>query len=206
MPIKFDFYKTPVAPGGKKKERYHARIVGGRTVETPELAKLIQKHCTLTPADIRGALAALSDAIVEQLKTGNRVHLEGVGYFQMTLECPETRQPKDTHAQQIRFKSVKFRADSFLKEDMETDVHFVHSDNALQSATLSDIAIDGKLIDYFQDARFLTRPDFERVCYFTKSMALKHLKRLVAEGKLENAGTRHNPIYVPTPGNYGAIR
>lgn len=196
MAIKFDLYKTPVPSNLSKKGSKHARIVGGRTVETTELSKYIQKHCTLTAADIKGTLAALSEVIAEKLKQGDRIHLEGVGYFQMTLGCEKTSNPENICAGNVHFKSVKFRADSFLKEEMNTEVSFVRSEEKQHSEKLSDAAIDKKLISFFKDAQCLTRLRFERLCGFTKPMALKHLKRLVEDGKLENVGTPHNPTYM----------
>lgn len=39
-----------------------------------------------------------------------------------------------------------------------------------------------------------------------RSKAAEHLKRLNAEGKIENIGRKTQPIYVPTAGYYGVSR
>jgi len=36
----------------------------------------------------------------------------------------------------------------------------------------------------------------------TQITAYRHIKRLIAEKKLQNKGTTHQPIYTPVPGNY----
>lgn len=203
MAVKFDFYQTPVAPGAKKKVCYHARVVGSHTVNTAEITRRIQSACSLTRGDVKGALSALSEILVESLGAGDRVHLEGVGYFQITLECAETHDPAATHAQNVHFKTVKFRPDQILRKELRSEIHTSRSDAKFHSEQLSDIEIDGKLIEYFQDNPFLTRRRFEHLCGFTRTMALKHINRLIQEKRLKNTNTYNQPIYVPTPGNYG---
>ncbi|WP_455673178.1 HU family DNA-binding protein [Phocaeicola sp.] len=204
MAVYFDFYETPDAPGTEKEEKdYHVRLVGNRTIETEELTKKIQKVCTLTKADVKAAMAALSSFLVEHLGAGERVHLEGVGYFQITLKCAETHNPKKTHSQNVHFKTVKFRPDQILLKELKEEIKLARADSNFQSNKLSEIEIDGKLMEFFQDNPYLTRARFERLCGFTRNMALKHLKRLENEKRLENTNTLHNPIYVPVKGNYG---
>lgn len=203
MAVKFDFYQTPVAPGSKKKVRYHARVVGSHTTKTAEITRRVQYACSLTQGDVKGALSALSDILIEDLSNGNRVHLEGVGYFQITLECAETEDPAKTHAQNVHFKTVKFTPDKVLKKQLSIAIHTSRSEMKHHSMPLSEIEIDGKLIEYFAENSYLTRKRFEELCCFTRTMALKHLKRLIEEKRLQNTNSRTQPIYVPTPGSYG---
>lgn len=203
MAVKFDFYKNPVPSESKKRARYHARVVGGYTVKTAEITRKIQYACSLTRGDVKATLSALSDILAESLSDGNRVHLEGVGYFQITLECAETRDPKETHAQNVRFKTVKFTPDKALRTELSKAIHTRRSETKIHSVPLSDIEIDGLLMVYFEEHPFLTRRRFEQLCGFTKSMALKHIKRLIEEKRLRNTNTYNQPVYEPTPGNYG---
>jgi len=203
MAVKFDFYPTPVAPGAKKKVRYHARVVGSYTVKTAEITRKIQNACSLTRGDVKGALGALSAILVESLSVGNRVHLEGIGYFQITLECAETDDPSATHAQNVHFKTVKFRPDQILRKELRKEIKTSRSDRKSHSLQLSEIEIDGLLIEYFQENPYLTRMRFQQLCGFTRTMTLKHINRLIKEKRLKNTNTHNQPIYVPTPGNYG---
>lgn len=203
MAVKFDFYETPIAPGSKKGVRYHARVVGSHTTNTAGITRRIQNACSLTKGDIKGALSALSDILIEDLSNGDRVHLEGVGYFQITLECAETKDPAKTHAQNVHFKTVRFTPDKVLKKELRKAIHISRSETKSHSLQLSEIEIDGKLMEYFEDNPFLTRRRFEALCGFTRTMALKHIKRLIQEKRLKNTNTYNQPIYMPTPGNYG---
>ncbi len=201
MAIKFDFYQTPGFTGKEKKRQYHARIVNSDTVSTDELAQEIHQASTLTKGDIKAALSALSDVLIRKLCEGNRIHLEGVGYFQMTLDCTQTDNIQNAHAQRVRFKSVKFRADKNLKKELSQYANFERADRKSHSLPLSDAEIDERLIHFFKGKKVLTRADIEQLCGFTRSMAIRHINRLQEENKIENINTKRMPIYIPT-GDY----
>ena len=70
------------------------------------------------------------------------------------------------------------------------------------SANLSEVEIDMKLTEYFAENQIITRKDFQYLCGMTQITAYRHIKRLMAEKKLQNKGTIYQPIYTPVPGNY----
>lgn len=197
MAIKFDFYQTPGITGKEKKIQYHARIVHSETIGTDELAQEIHQDSTLTKGDVKAALSALSDVLIRKLCEGKRIHLEGVGYFQMTLDCTQTNDPQSAHAQRIRFKSVKFRADKSLKKELSQRASFERIDRKSHSQSLSHAEIDARLKRFFSEKKVITRADIEQLCGFTRSMALRHINRLKEENKLENINTNRMPIYIP---------
>lgn len=202
MAVKFDFYKTPIPADRLQKKRYHARVAAYNTVDTDYIAKEIQSRCTLTEGDVLAALNELSASLAYHLGNGQRVHLRGIGYFQVTLQCPETRSPKETHAQNVRFKSVKYIADQPLKDELKT-LKTERTRQCRHSTEQSEVRIDMKLKDYFGENKIMTRKDFERACHLTRTTACRQLRRLKEEGKLQNINTRVNPVYVPAPGYYG---
>ena len=67
---------------------------------------------------------------------------------------------------------------------------------------LSEVEIDMELTKYFTENQIITRKDFQYLCGMTQITAYRHIKRLIAEKKLQNKGTTHQPIYTPVPGNY----
>lgn len=88
MALKYEFYRNPNCATTNKK-RYHARIVPNGRISTDRLAKEIQKESSLTVADVKSVLIALADKMAEHLGDGRKVHLEGIGYFQVNLHCKE---------------------------------------------------------------------------------------------------------------------
>ena len=67
---------------------------------------------------IKATIISLSEKLAYYLKDGARVHIEGIGYFHISLTCPETRTPSSTRANKVKFKSVTFRADKYLKHQL----------------------------------------------------------------------------------------
>ena len=80
MAIEFEFYQSPHTFGEKTK-KYYPKVVNYRTVTTQELAEEIHSGSTLTTADIRATIDALSYQIAQHLSESERVHVEGIGFF-----------------------------------------------------------------------------------------------------------------------------
>lgn len=201
MAIEFEFYQSPHTFGEKTK-KYYPKVVNYRTVTTQELAEEIHSGSTLTTADIRATIDTLSYQIAQHLSESERVHVEGIGFFEVSLQCPETENPKETRAGKVKFKSVNFRADKALKEKMHK-AQTIRSKRKVHSSAFSPEKMDEKLTVYFQTNLFLMRRDLEQLCGLTQITANRQLKRLIEEKKLKNIATRYHPVYVPMPGWYG---
>ena len=74
MSIKYDLY-TVKNPNTGNDENF-AKAVSGQTIGTKQLAKEIERATTLTTADIKAALNALSTAVKDHLMEGDSVHIE----------------------------------------------------------------------------------------------------------------------------------
>jgi predicted histone-like DNA-binding protein len=195
MAIKFEFYETP-DPSGKKTGKYHARVVTHNTVTSAEVARRIHMASSLTIGDVKNVLTALGEELAEHLGQSNRVHLEGIGYFQVTLGCGEVTDPKRTHAQSVGIKTVKFRVDKALRQRLVYHTRLVRSEIKRHSAPITPDEVDRRVEAFFGTADRLTRKKLEAMCGITKSMAIRHIKRMMEEGKIENVGLRNQPIYV----------
>ena len=185
----YDFYKNPKQKDSTEKTRYHARVVTNQTISTDELARKIH------------TLTSLSDVIVEELKNGNRVYIDGLGYLQITLTCPEIETTDKTRAQSIHFKSVAFRPEVRLKEQLK-DTHFKRAENKTHSKEHTTEDLEKLLTRYFQSHESINRQQFEQLSGFTRTTASRRLKALVEAGKLKNIGLHHFPVYKPTEGNF----
>lgn len=203
MAIEFDIYPSPSASNDGEKTTYHARVVNSATIDTQEIAQNIHKRCTLTMSDIKAVLSELHDELVAHLCNGDTVHLEGIGYFRLTLSAPKEITPTNMHRQNIGIKAVDFRADAPLKKDVNEKAEFKRTVHKHHSASLDIYEIDALLIDFFETNQYLTRRRFEQLCDFTPTTAARHLKRLMDEGRLKNTNTKQSPIYEPVKGYYG---
>lgn len=201
MAIKFEFYRTPDTAGTQKK-RYYARVVNFQHIDTETLAHDIQHRCTLTVADIHAVLVSLGEELAWHLKEGERVHVEGLGYFQVTLKCPETKNPKETRSKEVKIKTIRFRPDKYLLERMR-NAEVERSDIRPHSLKCNDDKLEKLLTDYFGRETALTRQKLEDLCGFTRPTAYRVLKKMVDGKKLKNIGSRTHPVYVPEKGSFG---
>ena len=202
MAVQFEFYKNPVQGEEEGETSYHPRVVNFQHVTTQRLAVEIHSATTFGKAEVEAMLMELSRCMGNHLREGQRVHLDGVGYFQITLQATEPIHSMAAHADKVKFKSVSFLADRDLKGEL-IGMHAQRSKYKPHSATLSQEQIDKKLTGYFATHTVLTRSDMQSLCQFTHSMAARHIRRLKEEGSLQNIGIRTQPIYVPCPGHYG---
>lgn len=202
MAIQYDFYRNPNSAGTNKK-RYHARVVASGQVSTDQLAKEINQECSLTPADIKAVLITLGEKLAKHLSEGRKVHLEGIGHFQVNLRCKEeVRTVHAIRSENIEFKSVSYRADIELKKYLKQQ-KICRSRTKVHSQPMTAEEIDQKLTEYFAAHTTLTRRGFQILCPQVQTTANRILRKLVADGKLKNIAIPRNPVYVPANGHYG---
>lgn len=202
MTIQYDFYRNPNSEGTNKK-RYHARVVASGQVSTEQLAKEINQECSLTPADVKAVLICLGDKLAKHLSEGRKVHLKGIGHFQVNLRCKEeVRTVHAIRSENIEFKSVSYRADIELKKYLKQQ-KIRRSHTKIHSKPMTEEEIDLKLTEYFAVQTTLTRCDFQILCSQVQTTANRILRKLVEKGKLKNISTPRNPVYVPANGHYG---
>ena len=204
MSIHFDFYRNPNTQDTDKEDtvKYHARVVGSQTIEFDQIVNHISQRCTLSKGDIQAVIGELSDELVCILGEGNRASIPGIGYFSLSLAVPKDAQPTQTRSHSVQIKHIEYRADQQLKKKMVERASFERIREKKHSASLSIYEIDALLIDYFEENQLMNRQQFADLCHFTKITACRHLKRLVAEGRLKNVNTLHSPIYEPVKGYY----
>lgn len=202
MSADYDFYKNPIPKGSNRKPRLHARVVPRNTIDSDRLAEFIHKVSSLTIGDVQATLTMLSEVLVRELKDGNRIHIKGLGYFEMTLQCPPIKDPKEIRAESIHFKSVAFRPEVALRKELET-TQFTRAVHKRHSKERTEKEIDERLTRYFATHNYILRQDFQALCGFTKGTANRRLKERLNAGKLKKEGAYRSPIYVPISGFYG---
>jgi predicted histone-like DNA-binding protein len=202
--INIDWYENPVAPGQKSKKRLHARVVSYSNITSDEVIRRIRLRSSLSEGDLKAALSLLSEVVGECLGEGRRVQLEGLGYFTPTLTTlkPVKVDTKRKGAK-VGLKTVRFRPDKALMDNIEDEMHFTQTNMPNRSSKLSETEVDMRLKEYFATHKYLTRQQFQRECDMVRSTAAARLKQLREAGKLENIGTRNQPLYIPARGFYG---
>ncbi len=194
MGLNYDFYPNPL-PDDDGKHKLHARVVPSGTLRTDAIAEMIHGASTLSTADVKGVLTALTCLMADQLSDGYRIHLEGLGYFQLTLSCPPVYSPKEIRAESIQVKSVVFKPEAGMKKKFKA-LRCVRAKEKRHSHPFSMIEIEEILFKYFINHEYITCREFQRICGLTASTAYLRLKKLISDGKLKQSGL-HNSLYMP---------
>ena len=195
MAIKFDLFENPVKEGVSV-PKLHAKVVTKDVVTTREIREAIRRKCTVSPADVAAVITALNDELYENLSNGYAVHLEGIGYFSLSLKCAPDINPKYIKDDDVQVRSIKFTPDKDLINRFRNVCLEREVDDTHHSAKLDEEEMKQKLVEYFEAHAFLQRRDFEQLTGFNSSKSTRVIRELVKEGMLKNAGTKYQPVYV----------
>lgn len=202
MALKYDFYTNPVPPGSEREPRLHARVVTTETIGTDKIAEEIQYMSSLTTGDVIAALDLVVKQLAHHLSYGERVHIEGLGYFQLTLSCPAVKSPKEIRAESVKVKTIAFRPDESFKECfINVTPERVRVKNHSQAITEKEI--DNRLTAYFRKKEHITTAKFRSLCGLTQPTAERRIRQRIKDGKLRRIGHARSSLYVPVKGFYG---
>ena len=204
MAALYDLFRTPQQKG-ETKVRYHARsVVTGKT-STKDLIRTISKRSAFKEGVVTGVLIALEEVLRDELATGKSVQLDGVGAFRISAKSPSVRDRHEIRAESIEFKGVVYKADKQLLKKL-SGTKFMRTKYSQCSNEISEIEIDGLLMEYFKEHNYITTKEMQQLCGLSNATALRRLKERVKEGKLSHPGHLRAPFYFPVPGNYGVSR
>ena len=204
MAALYDLFRTP-QPKGESKVRYHARSVVTGKMDTDDLVHAIAQRSAFKEGIVTGVLVALEETLREALAEGKSVQLDGVGAFRISAKSPSVRDRHEIRAESIEFKGVVYKADNKLLKKLST-TKFMRTKYSQCSVDISEIEIDGLLMEHFKDHEYITTKEMQHLCGLSNATALRRLQERVKEGKLSHPGHSRAPFYFPLPGNYGVSR
>lgn len=193
MKIKYDVYEMPSADNSEQ-VRLHARIINKGIVTTDKLAKEIEYSTSLTEGDVLSVISSLSYKIVEKLMEGNRIHLEGLGYFQLSITSLPLENGQKMRAEHVKVRSINFRPEKKIKNIL-SNASFERVKYNMHSFKHSQQEIVEVLLHYLEEHQYITRAEFQTLCNLTKGKALQLLNGLIKEGMLAKEGVKGSPIY-----------
>ena len=204
MAALYDLFRTP-QPKGETKVRYHARSVVTGKVSTHDLIHTITQRSAFKEGVVTGVLIALEEVLRDALAEGKSVQLDGVGAFRISAKSPSVRDRHEIRAESIEFKGVVYKADKKLLRKL-SGTKFLRTKYSQCSEDISEIEIDGILMEHFKEHDYITTKELQVLCGLSNATALRRLKDRVKEGKLTHPGHLRAPFYFPVPGNYGVSR
>lgn len=86
-----------------------------RILSTREVADEIQDNTALKRGEVTHMLEAFVDVIRRNLANGNKVRLDGLGLFHMTITCDGSEKEEDCTVKSIRRVNIRFIPDKEIK-------------------------------------------------------------------------------------------
>lgn len=93
MSVKYRLYQNN-NPRSQQYKKWYGRAVATDTVDTRQLADIIEANCTVKHADIMAVLAELAVTMKRELQDSKRVKIDNVGTFKIGISTT----PSDTAA------------------------------------------------------------------------------------------------------------
>lgn len=195
MEIEYDLYENPGMEGGDS-PRLHAKVVTKNVVTTKNLRENITRKCTATPADVAAVLTAISDELYDALSDGYSVHIDGLGYFSLSLSCNSEVGSGNMDNVDVWVRGIKFVPEKVFIEKFETANLVRVKDESRHSEKITDEEVMKRLETYFAKNQYMQRTDFEELTGFNLSKSSRYIKRLVDSGVLKNIASKFHPVYV----------
>ncbi len=169
-------------------------IVSSRVVTTSEMADDINHASSATQADVAAVLQAVGQRIADALLDGNRIEIDHVGTFSLTLTCGNKRKEDHITSKDISVSRIAFTPCAELQHAMRSAT--IVSGGPTGNKHLTDATIEKRLAEYFATNTSLSRSTFERICECSRHTALTKLKELVKAGKLIAIGPKNQRQYL----------
>lgn len=91
------------------KKQYFPQVAPAAPIGLNDVAEQIEKQSTVSLADIKGALDALQEVVLEAMADGYSVRLGDIGSFRPTISAAKSREKQeDVSADDIKAVRVRF--------------------------------------------------------------------------------------------------
>lgn len=203
MAVKYGLYPCSNNLENKKNDKaYYPRVISNNNAEWKEVRNIIANSSTFKGPTMTGALEALSCALIELLKDGNRVHLPGIGYFSLTATCKKPITKMNARNIKIELKDIIFRPDTKMLRAMSNTTFECNMLNSHQNI-YSDSEWEELLTKYFKENQFLSLKTLISLTSASNSTCWRKLHKWLNEGKLIKVESLSNKLYEPANGCFG---
>lgn len=194
MSIEYDLFANPPRPG-ETKPTLHARAINIQTVNTNELARMIEGMSTFTSADIKGAIKAISERLFYCLSNSQSVHLDGIGTFSVTLKCRPVENKKDIRAASIAFKNVEFRADPELKKRFR-GARIERREGTTERKAYNEDIRQKRILWYIKNYGTINQTVAADLNQCTRQKAKKDLEQLIEDNQIQKNWCGRRAFYI----------
>ncbi len=194
--VYYDIYENPQSK--QSKNSYHVRVAKSDLIDFQRIKRTIASQCTATEGDVSLSVDQLSCNMANEVGSGNRFHIEGIGYFYLIIEADPASGAKPINNHQIRVRTVGFTPDKILMSRL-VDIDFYRSPIKRHSASSTYAEKQMILKDFFKHHNSITRTEFQSLLGLTRTTAIRRLNELCKEpcAVFSKEGARNSPVYIP---------
>ncbi len=127
-------------PNDRTKAKYYPKIVRGETLDTEQVAALLQERTTLDNSEVFGFLNALARAIKTNVLNSYVVEVEGLGIFTPTMKATSVATEEELKASTITKKSVNYRPTTSMTNGYKS-IGFTKANLDLDSVITPDSSV-----------------------------------------------------------------
>ena len=127
-------------PNDRTKVKYYPKIVRGETLDTEQVAALLQERTTLDNSEVFGFLNALGKAIKYHVLNSCVVEIEGLGIFTPTMKAESVDTEEELKASTITKKGVNYRPTTRMKNSYKS-IGFTKANLDLDSLVTPDSGV-----------------------------------------------------------------
>lgn len=188
--IFYRVHPTPMKPG-ESVQTYHVRQELKTTKHTRELADHIAKHGIISVGVFEMVLERLKREMVEQLLSGNDLHLDGIGRFSLQIGTRKTKgedgrwhaktylNPDELTAHEITIDGITFQPDKEMLDILHSEKrNFVRLKDGYEQE-IPRATLLKKLNNHCQEHGSFSRYDFQRLFGVSRYRAQRMLDELV---------------------------
>ena len=196
--IRYDFFRTPSQTNGQNS--YLIRVLKPQVIEFDEVKDSLSLSSSVTPGDVSAVVEGISGLLVSQLTTGKRIHINGIGYFSLSVSAPTFNDKKDFKPSDITIKGVNFKPDAILMKMLRKQEMHYRRNGEFRRKKMPQEDLMLLLESFFASHDNMSSREFCIITRLPRTTAFRLLKQL-CEGPnaiLQHIGPRRSSVYVAT--------
>lgn len=182
----------------KDKDAYYVDPLTYSLIDGDALLGYVEKNFRVPSGQVLDAVYSVVEQMVCFLQIGHRVEVPGLGFFSVKMKAEVERDGEGVlQIKDARYAGIQFTPDKkFARRLMDTKFTLISHNAPLNYNHLTDeqaLAIARELSR--GGASFSLHQFYMKAEKISHTTALRLLKRLAKEGKLEYIGARYHPRY-----------
>lgn len=181
MSARYKLVRRPAMGKTDEKLPLYPRFAPDGTIRLDELVENAQGR-GLSSAQMKAALQVLQDVVVDALRFGQNIELDGIGTFSMSLKARPVMDKKEIRAESVFFQDVTFRSSAKLRDRLKSLMLYRQDEEEVTGFTPEEC--EARTMKYLETHPYISGKTYRSLCHCGKTKAAADLKQMRMDGKL----------------------